>query len=233
MRPSGLLNLEGAQNLDQLVQENFEILNESLAFQRQPSKRNGVAVTTAGHPLNGTWNQNQYWVDAHRSLWVCTAYGTPGTWRQLDAALMSSFPSAVPDKYRVIRTDQNFKEYYWDFGTSTWKEIFLSITGGTLTGPLILHGDPVDPLGAATKQFVEALNVSDAEYSFRQMTPSAVWPTPGATPSNHIEHNLGKRPSVTIVDEDQNVFIGDVQYINDNEVVITFSEPLSGWAYFS
>jgi hypothetical protein len=31
----------------------------------------------------------------------------------------------------------------------------LPLAGGTLTGPLILAGDPVDPLGAATKQYVD------------------------------------------------------------------------------
>lgn len=33
---------------------------------------------------------------------------------------------------------------------------FLPITGGTLTGPLILAADPVNPLGAATKQYAVA-----------------------------------------------------------------------------
>jgi hypothetical protein len=32
----------------------------------------------------------------------------------------------------------------------------LSLSGGTLTGPLILQADPVTALGAATKQYVDA-----------------------------------------------------------------------------
>jgi hypothetical protein len=34
---------------------------------------------------------------------------------------------------------------------------FVDVTGDTMTGPLVLFGDPVAPLGAATKQYVDAL----------------------------------------------------------------------------
>src|SRR3954469_9554985 len=32
---------------------------------------------------------------------------------------------------------------------------YLPLTGGTLSGPLILSGDPTLPLGAATKQYID------------------------------------------------------------------------------
>jgi hypothetical protein len=35
-------------------------------------------------------------------------------------------------------------------------QMYLPRSGGTMTGPLILAGDPTDPLGAATKQYVDA-----------------------------------------------------------------------------
>src|SRR5215471_20873037 len=34
--------------------------------------------------------------------------------------------------------------------------LFLKLTGGTMVGPLILDADPTLPLGAATKQYVDA-----------------------------------------------------------------------------
>jgi microcystin-dependent protein len=34
---------------------------------------------------------------------------------------------------------------------------FLKLTGGTLTGPLILSADPTNPLGAATKQYADSI----------------------------------------------------------------------------
>src|SRR5215472_8356255 len=44
------------------------------------------------------------------------------------------------------------------FSGSTGLEasLFLKLTGGTMLGPLILHGDPTLPLEAATKQYVDA-----------------------------------------------------------------------------
>jgi hypothetical protein len=37
--------------------------------------------------------------------------------------------------------------------------LFLALSGGTLTGPVIAAADPVDPLGLATKQYVDGQNV--------------------------------------------------------------------------
>jgi hypothetical protein len=45
------------------------------------------------------------------------------------------------------------KETYGRQG-GKWNEV-LPVDGGTLTGPLILDGDPVAPLEAATKEYVD------------------------------------------------------------------------------
>jgi microcystin-dependent protein len=43
---------------------------------------------------------------------------------------------------------------FFDF-TAVLNAAFLKLTGGTLTGPLILSADPIVPLGAATKEYVD------------------------------------------------------------------------------
>lgn len=48
-----------------------------------------------------------------------------------------------------------------------------------------------------------------------------------------VTHNLGKYPSVTVVDSAENWVIGDVTYINENRLVITFSGAFSGKAYLN
>jgi|TARA_R110002072_G_scaffold179439_2_gene335481 hypothetical protein len=48
-----------------------------------------------------------------------------------------------------------------------------------------------------------------------------------------ITHNLGKFPSVTVVDLDNNVVIGDVDYLSTNIIQITFSIPFSGCAFLN
>jgi microcystin-dependent protein len=45
---------------------------------------------------------------------------------------------------------------YFDF-TTVLNASFLKLAGGTLTGPLILNGNPTTPLGAATKQYVDSI----------------------------------------------------------------------------
>lgn len=57
-----------------------------------------------------------------------------------------------------------------------------------------------------------------------QIAPSKIW---------SINHNLNKRPSVTIVDSAGSVVIGDVQYIDDNNIKITFSSAFSGNVYLN
>lgn len=67
-------------------------------------------------------------------------------------------------------------------------------------------------------------SVGDKSYTHTQLTSSTTW---------NVTHNLNKRPSVTIVDDGSNVVIGDIQYINENELTITFNSGVSGKAYMN
>lgn len=48
-----------------------------------------------------------------------------------------------------------------------------------------------------------------------------------------ITHNLGKFPSVTVVDSANTVVIGDVDYSSSNSLVITFNAAFSGCAFLN
>ena len=48
-----------------------------------------------------------------------------------------------------------------------------------------------------------------------------------------IEHNLGRKPSVVVVDSADNVFYPAVQYIDLNKVVITMNGATTGKAYLN
>jgi len=48
-----------------------------------------------------------------------------------------------------------------------------------------------------------------------------------------ITHNLGRRPSVTIVDSGGNVQIGEVLYNSDNQITVTFAAAFGGYAYLN
>ena len=48
-----------------------------------------------------------------------------------------------------------------------------------------------------------------------------------------IDHTLGGKPSVTIVDSAGTVVFGEVQYLSNTQVRVVFSAPFSGSAYLT
>jgi|TARA_B110000858_G_scaffold67086_1_gene77936 hypothetical protein len=72
--------------------------------------------------------------------------------------------------------------------------------------------------------FVKADAAGDLNFTFTQVAPALVWA---------VNHNLGKNPSVSIVDpNDQEVF-AQVNYIDTNSLTITFSSAQAGKAYIN
>lgn len=65
---------------------------------------------------------------------------------------------------------------------------------------------------------------SDASYLHRQVDPADTWT---------INHDLGKYPSVTIVDSAGDEVEGNVNHISNTQVVISFSAPFSGRAFLN
>jgi hypothetical protein len=66
--------------------------------------------------------------------------------------------------------------------------------------------------------------VGQTTYTHNQASPSSSWT---------ITHNLGRRPSVTIVDSAGNVQIGEVLYSSDNQITVTFAAAFVGYAYLN
>lgn len=64
----------------------------------------------------------------------------------------------------------------------------------------------------------------DKHFLFVQSIASDVW---------EIKHDLNKYPSVTTVDSADSIVIGDVTYIDENNVRLTFSGAFSGKAYLN
>ena len=63
-----------------------------------------------------------------------------------------------------------------------------------------------------------------SNYTHTQLNASNYWV---------INHNLNKLPSVTVVDDGNNVIFADVQYITENTITITFTGATSGKAYLN
>ena len=61
-------------------------------------------------------------------------------------------------------------------------------------------------------------------FEFDQAIPAATW---------DITHNLGKFPSITVIDTGNTVVNGEYNYTNSNRVLLTFSAAFAGKAYLN
>ena len=65
---------------------------------------------------------------------------------------------------------------------------------------------------------------ADKDYTHQQVAPSNVWT---------IEHNLNKKPSVIVMDSANTEILGSINYVDNNNLTITFSAGFSGEAYLN
>lgn len=62
----------------------------------------------------------------------------------------------------------------------------------------------------------------DKAYTHTQSSAATVW---------HVAHNLGKYPSITVVDSAGTQVYGSVVFNDLNNVTLTFSSGFAGYAY--
>ena len=79
---------------------------------------------------------------------------------------------------------------------------------------------PVGPVGTIDSAGL----ISDARLSHHQATAASIWT---------ITHNLGKNPSVSIVDSAGDECEGEVRHISVNELVVSFSAAFTGRAFLN
>ena len=65
---------------------------------------------------------------------------------------------------------------------------------------------------------------ADKHFTFTQSTATNTW---------NITHNLGKFPSVSVVDSGNTIVYGNIDYIDNNSLTITFSAAFGGKAYMN
>lgn len=65
---------------------------------------------------------------------------------------------------------------------------------------------------------------ASTSYIHNQLLASSEW---------IIRHNLNKYPNVTVVDSGGSVVLGEISYISENEIKISFQGAFSGKAYLN
>ena len=104
--------------------------------------------------------------------------------------------------------------YTVDSGNDQYYDLTLSFLGGN--GSI------------SVDDFYDIINFTfdskDKTFIFTQITPSTEW---------SVQHDLEKFPSITVVDTGQTVVIGDYIYVDNNNVILSFSAAFAGKAYFN
>lgn len=98
---------------------------------------------------------------------------------------------------------------------------YVSKTGDTMTGPLILSGVPTQSSEAATKGYIDNLfqNIGD---KYIQATPSSTWT---------IAHNRNTTHILVQVIEGNEIVIPDrIVFVDSNTIEVSFGAPISGSA---
>jgi Collagen triple helix repeat (20 copies) len=69
-----------------------------------------------------------------------------------------------------------------------------------------------------------SFSTSLVSFKYEQSSQASVW---------NINHGLGFNPNITILDYSGNTIESDIEYVNINNVRLTFSSNVSGYAYLS
>jgi hypothetical protein len=96
--------------------------------------------------------------------------------------------------------------------------------GHGLSYPRVDPGETVHEYRTPAQTIVDLGVVSDKNFVYEQAMASATWT---------IAHNLAKRASVMVVDSAGTIVIGQIDYTDDNNVVLSFNAGFSGFAYFN
>ena len=119
--------------------------------------------------------------------------------------------------------------YVFNGSNSTQFGIYRIQTINILSGDVIeMNVDVLSSNGTITLDDTAVISVlygeNDKTHIHTQLSASSSWT---------VTHGLAKFPSVTVVDDGDNVIYGDVVYTDQNELTINFSSSVSGKAYIN
>ena len=118
-------------------------------------------------------------------------------------------------------------QHIWDFVSRFRNDIYLeSLPTTTETNVLVVDSDGKVSKSTSVVSDVAANTSKDSDKNY-------VWTQSSSANAWVITHNLGKYPSVTVVDSAGTVVIGIVNYNSLNQVTMTFKATFSGKAYFN
>ena len=86
------------------------------------------------------------------------------------------------------------------------------------------QGQMTSDLFYDVSNFILASGAGDKTFTFTQGAPATVW---------NVQHDLEKFPSVSVINNNDIIVNGQVEYIDNNNLTITFSAAFTGKAYLN
>ncbi len=96
---------------------------------------------------------------------------------------------------------------------------FVAPAGGLLPGQVLAWNDSLQKFTAVTPAAGVVQN-----YTHTQAIASTTWT---------VNHNLGFKPSVTVVDTAGTLCFADIVHVNENQLIVSTSAAMGGVAYCS
>lgn len=119
--------------------------------------------------------------------------------------------NATPTKVSQLENDLNFQ---------TEEEVQEAIDEAISSIDVHISGSALIDVSRENNQTV----ISSKTFVFEQGIPATEWV---------INHNLNKRPSITLTNYAGEVFEADKDYISDNQVIIRLESADTGYAYLN
>ena len=85
----------------------------------------------------------------------------------------------------------------------------------------------------STKNYLDEEGVKHVFQKIKTLTNTFIYEQATATSVWEIQHNMKKYPSVTIIDSANNEVMGAIEYIDNNNLRITFNGAFGGKAYLN
>jgi hypothetical protein len=92
-----------------------------------------------------------------------------------------------------------------------------------MSNPIRLQ-NPINPVNLILSTEPMLVSQGSVNYVYTQSSASNTW---------IVNHNLNKYCSVTVVDSNNDVVIGEIHYNSVNQVTLTFTAAFAGKAFFN
>ena len=162
-----------------------------------------------------------------------TATTGTGTLTLVAIAGFAEFIDAVPEGTQVYYAIKNGNNRESGIGTTGANKTLVRTTPHTTLVNGVYNNNSPSAINlvsastvflSATSNMLETAATGDKNYVHVQNSPLSVW---------NINHALNKFPAISVVDSALSEVIGDINYVDVNNVILTFSASFSGKAYFN